>query len=160
MNAFPQIIVAALALLVLFLLGCIIGWLLRTRLIREQSKTAKVESIPPTKTSPSVQKSKPAKTKAGSNSAPKQVVEQADTVPAGKPSTLNSPRDGKKDELKKINGIGPRLEETLNKLGIYHFDQIARWNRPEIEWVDDYLSFKGRIERDGWIEQARKLSSE
>ena len=63
------------------------------------------------------------------------------------------------DDLKLISGIGPKLEKVLNGLGIWSHAQIAGWSREEIAWVDDYLSFKGRIGRDGWIEQATALAN-
>ena len=62
------------------------------------------------------------------------------------------------DDLKTISGIGPKLEKVLNELGVWTFAQIADWSREEIAWVDDYLSFKGRIGRDDWIGQAVKLA--
>lgn len=61
------------------------------------------------------------------------------------------------DDLKLISGVGPKLEEVLNKLGVWTYGQIAAWNEAEIAWVEDYLQFKGRIGRDGWIEQANAL---
>ena len=75
-----------------------------------------------------------------------------------RPAGLEKPRAGKADDLKRISGIGPKLELTLNDLGIYHFDQIAAWAKAEIDWIDDYLSFKGRVARDRWIEQATELA--
>jgi predicted flap endonuclease-1-like 5' DNA nuclease len=76
-----------------------------------------------------------------------------------KPSNLiDAPREGEKDDLKKINGIGPKLEQSLNSLGVYHFDQIAEWSDEQLDWIDDYLSFKGRAKRDDWISQAKELS--
>ncbi|MEM9549886.1 MAG: hypothetical protein AAGA05_01855 [Pseudomonadota bacterium] len=75
------------------------------------------------------------------------------------PETLTGPRDGGADDLKKLKGVGPKLEETLNGLGFYHFDQIATWTDAEVAWVDTRLKFKGRIERDGWIDQAKILAS-
>lgn len=63
------------------------------------------------------------------------------------------------DDLKAISGVGPKLEEVLNKLGIWTYGQIAAWSEPEIAWVEDYLQFKGRIGRDGWIEQAKALQT-
>jgi NADH-quinone oxidoreductase subunit E len=71
---------------------------------------------------------------------------------------LAGARGGKPDDLKKIKGVGPKLEGTLNDLGIYHFDQIAGWTESDVAWVDERLKFKGRIERDGWIEQAKALA--
>ena len=61
------------------------------------------------------------------------------------------------DDLKKISGVGPKLEGTLNDLGIYQYAQIASWNKADIAYVDARLKFKGRIERDDWISQARAL---
>jgi peptide/nickel transport system ATP-binding protein len=76
--------------------------------------------------------------------------------PAG-PARLARPK-GKADDLKLIAGVGPKLEGTLNKLGFWHFDQIARWTRKDIAIVDDELSFKGRIDRDDWVKQAKALA--
>lgn len=75
----------------------------------------------------------------------------------GKPPLLDGPRGGEADDLKKIGGIGPKIEQTLNELGIYHYDQLAALSGEEIEWVDSRLRFKGRIERDDWVGQARAL---
>ena len=78
----------------------------------------------------------------------------------GKPELLDAPRGGKADDLKEISGIGVKIEETLNELGIYHFDQIASWTKENIEWVNEHLLvFKGRIEREKWVEQAKKLAA-
>ena len=72
---------------------------------------------------------------------------------------LSEARGGQPDDLKRIKGVGPKLEGVLNGLGVFHFDQIAGWTEAEIAWVDDRLNFKGRIERDDWIGQARRLMS-
>ena len=75
------------------------------------------------------------------------------------PETLKEARGGKPDDLKLLKGVGPKLEQTLNELGFFHFDQIAKWTEAEVAWVDSRLKFKGRIERDGWIAQAAQLAS-
>ncbi|MEM6939834.1 MAG: hypothetical protein AAF943_15060 [Pseudomonadota bacterium] len=62
------------------------------------------------------------------------------------------------DDLKLISGVGPKLEQTLNELGIYRFAQVAKWGPSEIAWVDNRLRFKGRIERDDWMSQAKILA--
>jgi len=64
---------------------------------------------------------------------------------------------GKTDDLKLISGVGKTLEKTLHKRGIYYFRQIAGFTRKDVTAVDDMLSFKGRIDRDEWIKQARIL---
>ncbi|HBQ36013.1 MAG TPA: 50S ribosomal protein L21, partial [Rhodobacteraceae bacterium] len=84
-------------------------------------------------------------------------VADAGTKPA---NLLTEARDGKADDLKKISGVGPKLEGTLNSNGVFHFDQIAAWGKDEIAYMDGQLSFKGRIERDGWLEQAAKFAAE
>lgn len=61
------------------------------------------------------------------------------------------------DDLQKIKGIGPRLAALLNELGIYQYRQIADFTPEQIAWVDERLRFKGRIERERWVEQARGL---
>jgi predicted flap endonuclease-1-like 5' DNA nuclease len=64
------------------------------------------------------------------------------------------------DDLKRIRGIGPRLEELCHSLGYYHFDQIAAWGPAEVAWVDANLEgFHGRVSRDGWVAQARALAA-
>ena len=67
------------------------------------------------------------------------------------------PRPDRPDDLKLISGIGPRIEATLNGLGIYTYAQIAGWKKTEREWVDGFLKFKGRIDRDDWVKQAEAL---
>lgn len=75
-----------------------------------------------------------------------------------KPPVIAAPRAGGKDDLKRVKGIGPTIETKLNALGIFHYDQIAAWDRNAVNWVDENLSFRGRIDREKWIEQAGKLT--
>ena len=70
---------------------------------------------------------------------------------------LESPR-GAADDLKKIGGLGPVLEQKLNDLGIYHYWQIAALTPEDVARIDEELSSKGRIERDHWIGQAKALA--
>ncbi len=65
---------------------------------------------------------------------------------------------GPADDLKKISGVGPALETKLHALGVTRFEQIAAFTPEDIQRVDDALSFKGRIERDDWVGQARALA--
>ncbi len=62
------------------------------------------------------------------------------------------------DDLKRIKGIGPKNEDALNELGIYTFKQIAAWTAENVDWVEDFMSFPGRIEREDWIGQAKTLA--
>ena len=63
------------------------------------------------------------------------------------------------DDLKKIRGIGVLIEKKLNAMGVYSYEQIANWSSEEIQYVSSALDFKGRIEREGWVQQARILAS-
>jgi len=64
----------------------------------------------------------------------------------------------KVDDLKLISGVGPKLEATLNQIGIYQYAQVAAWKKADIKEVDAQLTFKGRIERDDWMAQAKILA--
>jgi len=62
------------------------------------------------------------------------------------------------DDLKALSGVGPALEKKLLEAGVTSFAQIAAWTEADIAEFDEKLSFKGRIEREGWVEQAKKLA--
>lgn len=62
------------------------------------------------------------------------------------------------DDLKLISGVGPVLEEKLHSVGIYRFEQIANWTGQNVEEFEALLDFKGRVERDNWIAQAKELA--
>jgi len=74
------------------------------------------------------------------------------------PAAIERPE--RPDDLKRISGIGPKLEQVLNGLGVWTFAQIAGWTPEEIAWIDDYLAFGGRIGRDEWLKQASRLAGE
>lgn len=74
-----------------------------------------------------------------------------------KPETV-AVADGEEDDLKRIKGIGPVNEKALNDLGIFKFSQIAAWTPANVDWVEDFMSFPGRIEREDWIAQAKVLA--
>ena len=62
------------------------------------------------------------------------------------------------DDLKKLSGVGPALEKKLFEAGVTTFAQIAAWTEADVAEMDEKLSFKGRIEREGWIAQAKELT--
>jgi len=107
---FGQII---LWLIIAFLLGFIIGWLLSSQFKRSQYKDLKLgEDLKSTEA---------------------------------------------QDDLKIIKGVGPVLEKKLNEFGITTFRQIAELDQNEIELISEKIGpFPGRIERDGWIKQAKE----
>jgi molybdopterin-containing oxidoreductase family membrane subunit len=64
------------------------------------------------------------------------------------------------DDLKKVKGIGPVMEKTLNKIGIYSFNQVSKMTKNEYDLLDSITgSFPGRAQRDDWAGQANKLKS-
>ena len=101
-----------------------------------------------------------------------EVVETEESAPAAKkgapgpkdkkPKTtliaLFNPPEGDADDLKVISGVGPALEEKLHDLGITKLSQIANFSDEDIEKVDEVLNFKGRMTREDWIGQARRLA--
>ena len=88
---------------------------------------------------------KPAKKAPAKKAAPKKAAKAE--APAGA------------DDLKKLSGVGPALEKKLLEAGVTTFAQIAAWGEAEIAEFDEKLSFKGRIEREGWVEQAKELAN-
>ena len=96
----------------------------------------------------------------GAGSAPK-----ADAAPAKKPAAKKAapakaaPKAAAAaDDLKELSGVGPALEKKLHAAGITTFAQIAAWTEADIAEFDEKLSFKGRIEREGWVDQAKALA--
>ncbi|PCJ74051.1 MAG: 50S ribosomal protein L21 [Rhodobacteraceae bacterium] len=80
---------------------------------------------------------------------------KAAAKPAAKPKA--APKAAGADKLTDLSGVGPALEKKLHAEGITTFAQIAKWNDADVENFGEKLSFKGRIEREGWIEQAKKF---
>lgn len=62
------------------------------------------------------------------------------------------------DDLKRLSGVGPALEKKLHEAGVTSFAQIAAWTPEDVAAFDEKLNFKGRIEREGWIAQAKDLA--
>jgi large subunit ribosomal protein L21 len=66
--------------------------------------------------------------------------------------------DAGADDLKELSGVGPALEKKLHAAGVTTFAQIAAWSDDDAAEMGEKLDFKGRIEREGWVEQAKKLA--
>lgn len=98
-------------------------------------------------------KSEPA---TAASAAPVTKSEKPSLEDKNRPKGIEKPAEV--DDLKLISGVGPKIEGTLHELGIYTFAQVASWEKAEREWVDGYLNFKGRIDRDDWIKQAEALA--
>ena len=86
---------------------------------------------------------------------------KAATAKAAAPKAKAAPAaaSGEGDDLTQLSGVGPALLKKLNAAGITTFAQIAAWSEADVAEFDEKLSFKGRIEREGWIAQAKELVS-
>ncbi len=73
-----------------------------------------------------------------------------------KPAKKAKKSDG--DDLSEISGVGPVIVGKLHDAGITTFAQIAAWSDADVEEIEEKLSFKGRVEREDWIAQAKELS--
>jgi len=80
------------------------------------------------------------------------------TVERTRPQLFGTTKPDTIDDLKRIKGIGPTLETNLNKIGIYNFSQIAKWEEGEIAWIDNQIDFPGRVQREKWVSQAKELA--
>ncbi|WP_128515995.1 hypothetical protein [Tabrizicola thermarum] len=117
----------------------------------------KADPKPKAEARPKAAEKAPAKAPAKARTAKPKAAKAA---PAGL-ERLSAPRGGVADDLKEIEGIGPAIEKLVNGLGFYHFDQIAAWTDEDVARVDAELrTFKGRIVRDKWVEQARIIVTE
>jgi predicted flap endonuclease-1-like 5' DNA nuclease len=69
-------------------------------------------------------------------------------------------QQAEKDDLTLIDGLGPFLEKKLNDAGVFTYEQISKWTPQDIQRVTKEIQFfEGRIEKDNWVSQARRLSS-
>jgi large subunit ribosomal protein L21 len=103
------------------------------------------------KVAPAVKES-PAKKLAGAKVVPADM-----TSAATPPEKLKNKKGG--DDLTKLSGVGPALLKKLNAADIVTFQQIAAWTSDDVVSIDEKLSLKGRIGREGWIEQAKELAN-
>ncbi|MBB6303424.1 5' DNA nuclease [Rhizobium leucaenae] len=128
------------------------------------SPAAKPVEATPVKTAPAEVKKvepKPVAAKAEPVKTPAQTRAKAKIVVV-EPVAAKAPARSRKaavktDDLKRISGIGPKLEQVLNGRGILRFADIAAWNQTDVERIDAELGFDGRIRRDDWVGQAKGL---
>ena len=103
---------------------------------------------------PAAPAKKPAKAKAEKAPAP---AKAPAAKKAAKPAKAEA-APAAADDLKKLTGVGPALEKKLIAAGITSYAQIAAWTDADVAAIDEQLSFKGKIEREGWIDQAKELA--
>ena len=76
-----------------------------------------------------------------------------------KPAAPKAGKAAAGGDLKKLSGVGPALEKKLIAAGVTSLEQVAAWTEADVTKIDEELSFKGRIEREGWIAQAKELTA-
>lgn len=135
MNATPHILESALLLLVTFFIGCLVGYGLR-----------RVFAKPDAAVSGQLD-----------NDAPSAAAVVPEPTPMITPEPAPAPETPASDNLKRIKGIGPAMEGRLKAEGVYHFSQIAAWNKKAIAEMDEKLNARGRIDREKWVSQAKAL---
>ena len=74
------------------------------------------------------------------------------------PEAIKKP--AKPDDLTAIKGVGGVLEGKLNKMGVWTYHQIAGWKKAQVDYVNQFLNFSGRIERDEWIKQCKRMAKD
>ena len=120
---------------------------------------APVEAAPVAEAAPAVEEKPAAEEAPAPKAKPAAKAKAAPKASDDAPAALFTAPDGEPDDLKKISGVGPVLEKKLHSLGVTKFAQVAAFTAEDIAKVDDALSFKGRIERDNWLEQAATLAA-
>lgn len=136
-----------------FVLGLIVGWWLRGRFIGEQK--VEHDASPITKVAAAAVVAQPLPV------VPEPVAELAEvaapTIDEQWKPLVGTGED--KDDLKRIKGIGPVIEKSLNGLGIFTFQQISDFSPDNVKWVDSHINFPGRINREEWVSQATELAA-
>ena len=165
------------ALIWALIIGLLAGFLLQYFLcqtsadvVDSQTLSSDVTPVPPS-TPTSQPAVSPEPTREPKATAPPEPVSEQESTPTAPseshdmdkggvgPAALSAARGGVADDLKRIKGVGPKLESSLNALGFFHFDQIAAWSDSDVDWADEEFggSLK-RVRRDDWVGQARILA--
>jgi predicted flap endonuclease-1-like 5' DNA nuclease len=176
MTNLTHILETALLIFAAYLFGCVVGYAVRwalhagrgTRVVSaEDIAAARAAEAAEQKTRRVMTPAARLARTASNDPAPRRAVAvdepqtKTGSKRAGpKPEPMRAPRPGGADNLKLIKGIGPKIEASLNELGVYHFDQIASWSKANIAWIDKKLSLRGRIDRERWVAQAIDFISE
>lgn len=165
-------------LLLAFAGGVITGWVLRSRSDEpEQPRLSAGEPAKAATPSPAAPSAPaPAEASVSTPKAPTPSVSKTETAASDAPATaakpsavadgpkpvpgaaVNAPEPGTGDDLTQIKGVGPKAAEKLNEAGVTTLGQIANWSSKDIERFDALINGRGRIERDEWVGQAKKLA--
>lgn len=113
------------------------------------------------KPAPKAKAAKVAKPAAKTAKAEAKPAKKAAAKPAAKkatPKAAAAKATAGADDLKQLSGVGPALEKKMHEAGVTTFAQIAGWSAADVDAIEEKLSFKGRVERDDWIAQAKTLA--
>ncbi len=124
-----------------------------TEILTGGAKPSGKKAAAPKKTAAKTADTKAAEAKPAEKKAEETAPKAKEKAPKAAPAAA----EGVKDDVKLIGGVGPALEKKLAGLGVTSLSQIAAWTAEDIERVDGELNFKGRIEREEWVEQAKEL---
>jgi predicted flap endonuclease-1-like 5' DNA nuclease len=148
-----------------FIIGVVIGYLLRTRVFPSSHANAgggvTLESRQSRQANTLLRggrAAKPGAAKPSGSASGKSAAKPASKSKEKAAPAASKPANAGPDNLQEIKGIGAVLEKKLNALGIERFAQIAEWTEDDIAQIDEQLNFRGRIQRERWVEQARDLS--
>ena len=115
-------------------------------------KTDKPSKEPIEKEVKSAKEAKPEKTKSVKKAKPEKVAKAKKSAPSKDKKVTTSVSD----DLKQLSGVGPALEKKLHAAGVKSFEQIAAWSAKDAEAINEKISSKGRVEKEGWIDQAKE----
>ena len=98
------------------------------------------------------------KEKVKKETKPAKTVKPSTEAKAKKPAPTKEKKAAVKvvDDLKQLSGVGPALEKKLHAAGVKSFEQIAAWTAKDAEEINEKISSKGRVEKEGWIDQAKE----
>ena len=119
-------------------------------------KTDKPSKEPIEKEVKSAKEAKPEKTKSVKKAKPEKVAKAKKSAPSKDKKVTTSVSD----DLKQLSGVGPALEKKLHAAGVKSFEQIAAWSAKDAEAINEKISSKGRVEKEGWIDQAKEKLKE
>ena len=121
-------------------------------------RTTKAKAAKPTALKPATPKPAATAKPTAARRSPSAVMTEAPKKAAPVTVAKTPKTKGRADDLKRIEGIGPKLEQLLNARGIRRFADLAALDAGEIEALDTAIGLDGRALRDDWAGQARKLA--
>ena len=116
------------------------------------------ETVAPKKPVEAKKTEKPVKETVKKETKPAKTVKPSTEAKAKKPAPTKEKKAAAKvvDDLKQLSGVGPALEKKLHAAGVKSFEQIAAWTAKDAEEINEKISSKGRVEKEGWIDQAKE----